>query len=166
MMANKRETRAMTNRILVNRITMTGRDVEVREGFIAAFSAAARVDHVLTPKARSVVSMEKRVVTKEELTSRTITKPVITVRAEPVTVRVDDRTSFVVEAEVRHAVLASRRETRELLELMTKKKSNRKWRVSHRRHNPTIPPINRRIDLKKRVIDIKKNTVKALINCL
>jgi len=165
-MANKRETRAR-NRILVNRITMTGTDVEDREGFIAAFSAAARVVHVLTPKARSVVSMEKRVVTKEELTSRTITKPVITVRVEPITVRVDDRTSFVAEeAEVRRAVLASLRATRELLALTMTKKSNKNRRVSHRRHSRTIPPINRRIDLKIRVISISKNTVKALINCL
>jgi hypothetical protein len=150
MMANKRETRARMNRILVNRIAMTGRDVvTVREGFIAAFSAAARVDHVLTPKARSVVWMEKPVETKEEPTNRTITKVVIIVRAEPVTVRVVDQTSYVaVEEEECRAVLASRRETRELLVLTMTRKPNRIPIVSHQRDNLTIHPINRKINLK------------------
>lgn len=63
---------------------------EAREDFIAAFSAAARVDRVLTQRALRVVLMEKPVVTKAELISLTITnKEVVLVSVEVVSDRVD-----------------------------------------------------------------------------
>jgi hypothetical protein len=65
---------------------------EAREDFIAAFSAAARVDRVLTQRALRVGSMEKPVVTKAELTSLTITnREVVLVSAEMVSDRADVR---------------------------------------------------------------------------
>jgi hypothetical protein len=65
---------------------------EAREDFIAAFSAAARVDLVLTQRALRVVSMEKPVVTKAELISLTITnREMALVSAEVVSDRADVR---------------------------------------------------------------------------
>lgn len=65
---------------------------EAREDFIAAFSAAARVDRVLTQRALRVVSMEKPVVTKAELISLTITnREMALVSAEVVSDRADVR---------------------------------------------------------------------------
>jgi hypothetical protein len=76
-------------------VTIVTNAVEAREDFIAAFSAAVRVDHVLILRAVRVVSMEKPVVTRAELTSRTImNREVVVVLAEVGSDLADVRLAF------------------------------------------------------------------------